>query len=78
MKLKSENGNVKYLMCAGNDLVQGTMPAKAAEKIINAGKKKSSRIHKGFGICIDDKYYFETNSDTDINLNKEVKENAKK
>ncbi len=61
--LKSNNGYVNYLMKAGKDLVKSTMPIGLAKKIIESDKASSSKKHKGYGLCVNGTYYFETISD---------------
>lgn len=60
MDLKVIDGKVNYLMKAGKDTVKSIMDYKSAEKIIAAGKMTTSRKYKGFNICVDDKYFFES------------------
>lgn len=74
-KLKIINGQVNYLLRTGNDVVRSSMKAEIAEKIIKNGKKTTSTDHKGYCICIDSKYYFETEPDTP---KKQSKNKAKK
>lgn len=65
MKLKNiDNGTVKFIMRVGKDFVKSSMPIKNAEKIIEEGKISKSNKHKGFNICVDDKYFFATESET--------------
>lgn len=63
-KLKIINGQVNYLLRTGNDVVRSSMKAEIADKIIKNGKKTTSTDHKGYCICIDSKYYFETEPGT--------------
>ncbi len=69
-KLKVINGQVRYLFKSGKDMVSSSMDENAANKIINKGKRKNSNKFKGYSICIDDLYYFETIDSVEKNRNK--------
>lgn len=71
MKPKIINGYVNYLMRAGKDIVKSSMSAEATEKILKKAKKTKSNEFKGYSLCADGIYYFET-----LPLSKEVKDNA--
>jgi hypothetical protein len=58
MTLRSENGMVDFIMATGKDFVKNTMPENAALDLIENGKTEITDTHKGFPLCVDDKYYF--------------------
>lgn len=52
------NGEVTFITTAGSDFVKSTMPVGKAKGIIASGKVKESDKFEGFGIKVNDKYYF--------------------
>lgn len=58
-KLKSKDGQVEFIMKAGNDFVKSQMPLSEAQKIVdNAKTVETSRKFDGFKLLIDKTYYF--------------------
>ena len=55
MKLKSENGNVTFIMRAGKDKVKSQMSAKEVSKLINSS---NDVVETATEIIVDDKYFF--------------------
>lgn len=57
-KLKSKDGQVEFIMKAGNDFVKSKMPLSEAQKIIDEAKTtEKSRKFDGFKTLIDGIYY---------------------
>ena len=57
-KLKSINGEVEVVKKAGSAYVKFAMPEGKAKGIIETGVVKLSDKFPGFGLCVDDEYYF--------------------
>ena len=58
-KLKSKDGQVEFIMKAGNDFVKSKMPFSEAQKIIDEAKTtEKSRKFSGFKTLINGTYYF--------------------
>lgn len=56
--LINKDGEVAFLLRAGEDMVKNQMALASAQHIIDTGKiTKSDR--KDYPICVDDKWYFE-------------------
>lgn len=64
LKEKS-NGEIDFIATAGSDFVKSSMPIGRAKGIIASGKVKVSDKFDGFGIGIDEKYYFAGTVDSD-------------
>ncbi len=65
MKIKNSNGIVDFIMKAGKDLVKATMELSEAEKIIKNGEMKKTTAVKGYNVCVDGKYYFNTEKENE-------------
>jgi hypothetical protein len=57
-KLKVKNGRVGYALRSGKDFSAGTLPVKAAERIIAEGEVTRSEV-PGYYICVDGEWHFE-------------------
>lgn len=58
-KLKNRNGKVTFLLKTGNDFSKNEMSISAAQHIIDSGNLVDSG-REGYPICIDEKWYFES------------------
>ena len=62
MKIKSQDNKVTFLMRAGKDFVQNSMPLSSAEQIIKNGKSvkdvQDAVLGNAMFRCVDDKYFF--------------------
>lgn len=62
MRIKARKGNVTFVMRAGKDFVQNTMPLSSAECIIEKAKVKEDKqveaLNNDFFRCVDDTYFF--------------------
>lgn len=62
MRIKARKGNVTFIMRAGKDFVQNTMPFSSAEYIIKNGKavedKQVESLSNDFFRCVDNTYFF--------------------
>lgn len=58
VKLKENNGEVKFLLKSGKDFVANTTTVSAAEILIREGKVTKSD-NPEFPICVDNTWFFE-------------------
>ena len=60
MALKVKDGQVKFIMAAGNDdFVMSSMPEEDALRIMQSAKKrKRTDLFPEYPLCINEKYYF--------------------
>lgn len=62
MKIKAKDNKVTFVMRAGTQFVQNTMPLSSAEQIIKSGKvvkdEQVAALHNAMFRCVDDKYFF--------------------
>lgn len=58
MKLKVNDGKVRFIMATGDDFVRNEMGVNAANAIIEKGKVTESTRFKGYPVCVDKKFYF--------------------
>jgi hypothetical protein len=59
MIIKENNGKVNFIMRAGQDFVRDTMTVSAANATINVGKATTSDRFPGYGIAVNDIFFFE-------------------
>ena len=62
MKIKAKDNKVTFVMRAGKQFVQNTMPLSIAEQIIKSGKvvkdEQVAALCNTMFRCVDDKYFF--------------------
>ena len=62
MKIKAKDNKVTFVMRAGTQFVQNTMPMSSAEQIIKNGKvvkdEQVAALCNAMFRCVDDKYFF--------------------
>ena len=62
MKIKAKDNKVTFVMRAGTQFVQNTMPLSSAEQIIKSGKvvkdEQVAALCNAMFRCVDDKYFF--------------------
>ncbi len=62
MRIKARKGIVTFIMRAGKDFVQNTMPVSSAECIVKSAKaveeKQVEALNNDFFRCVDDTYFF--------------------
>lgn len=62
MRIKARKGNVTFIMRAGKDFVQNTIPVSSAECILENAKavedKQVESLNNDFYRCADDTYFF--------------------
>jgi hypothetical protein len=59
MIIKENNGKVNFIMRAGQDFVRDTMTVSAADATIRGGATTASDRFPGYGIAVNDTYFFE-------------------
>lgn len=62
MKVKTKDNKVTFVMRAGKQFVQNTMPLSSVEQIIKNGKvvkdEQVAALSNAMFRCVDDKYFF--------------------
>ena len=62
MKIKDKDNKVTFVMRAGKQFVQNTIPLSSAEQIIKSGKvvkdEQVAALSNAMFRCVDDKYFF--------------------
>lgn len=66
-KIKNDNGKVTYVMRTGKTFVKSTMALAYAQAIVNRGQNVEETDLRGCGIeiCVDDKYFFPVEPETE-------------
>lgn len=59
MKIVSNNGDVKFLMKAGKDFVEGSMTLSEAQRIVKRGKSENVSNFGDYNLTVDRVYYFQ-------------------